>query len=441
MDPAVAAVAVAIFGYALVERRLWHTPISGAMVFTAAGLLASEQVTGLVNPAEAGHGAMIFLELTLAVVLFSDAMGANVGSWATEAPLPGRLLGLGLPLTMAVGWMLGWALFHDLGPWGAALLAAVLAPTDSALGLPVITDERVPRLIRHALNVEGGLNDGLVLPFVTIFLALAQEEENAAGSGYAVTVLLRALVASAAVGLALGAVGAVALRWSKNSGWSGRRWQSAALLALAVLAYVLADLIDGSGFIAAWVAGLAAGLVARESLSAALRLPEEAANLGVSVSFMLFGALFLAPALESATWTAVAYGLLSLTVIRMVPVALALSRSRLAPQTVAYVGWFGPRGLASIVFAGLVATSGLPEQGQIVPVVMLTVGMSVVLHGITAPSGARRYGRWYAGAVAHSPEIREAAPGAGGGGAGGGGAPPPPPGGRRGARRPVAGVG
>ncbi|WP_007510292.1 MULTISPECIES: cation:proton antiporter [Pseudofrankia] len=409
MDPAVAVVAAAMFAYALVERRLGQTPISGAMVFTAAGLLASEQVAGLITPSVASHGATIFLELTLAVVLFGDAMGANVGAWATEAPLPGRLLGLGLPLTMVAGWLLAWALFPGIGAWGAALLAAVLAPTDSALGLPVITDQRVPRLIRHALNVEGGLNDGLALPFVTIFLALAQEEQHAVGHGYAVSVLLRALLASGAIGMALGAGSAFALRWSMNKGWSDRRWRSVALLATATLAYVLADLIDGSGFIAAWVAGLVAGLTAHESLAAAQQMPEEAANLGVSVSFVLFGALFLAPALESVTWRAAAYGLLSLTVIRMVPVAISLCGSRLAPQTVAYVGWFGPRGLASIVFADLVATSGLPEQHQIVPVVMLTVGMSVVLHGVTAPSGARSYGRWYASAVARNRAIREAA--------------------------------
>jgi NhaP-type Na+/H+ or K+/H+ antiporter len=305
--------------------------------------------------------------------------------------------------------VLALALLPDAGLWGAALLAAVLAPTDSALGLPVITDPRVPALTRHALNVEGGLNDGLALPFVTIFLALALEEDGAVGGGHVAQVLLRSLVASGAIGVVVGAGGALALRWSTGKGWSARHWQSVALLAVAALAFVLADAIEGSGFIAAWVAGLAAGLASRGSLAAAQQTPEELANLGISVSFVLFGALFLAPALAAVRWPVVAYALGSLTVVRTAPVAVALLGSKLARPTVAYIGWFGPRGLASIVFADLVATSGLPEQGLIVPVVMLTVGLSVVLHGVTAPWGARRYGSWYAAAVTHDRGIREAA--------------------------------
>jgi NhaP-type Na+/H+ or K+/H+ antiporter len=409
MDDAIACVAVVLLVYAAVERRLRPTLVSGAMVFTALGLLASGQVTGLITPAHVGHGATAFLELTLVIVLFTDAMGVNASGWAVEAPLPARLLGAGLPLTMAAGWVVGWALFPAAGVWGAALLAAILAPTDSALGLPVISDERVPLLIRHALNVEGGLNDGLALPFVTIFLALALEEENAVGGGHIAQVLLRGLLASGAIGAAVGWGGTTLLRWSMRKGWSGRHWQSVALLAMAIASFAFADLIEGSGFIAAWTAGLAAGLASRGSLAEAQQTPEELASFGVSVSFVLFGALFLAPELGRVTWVMVGYALLSLTVIRMIPVAVSLLGSGLARQSVVYIGWFGPRGLASIVFADLVVTSGLPEQHLIVPVVMLTVGLSVVLHGVTASWGAKRYGRWYAAAVTRDPAIREAA--------------------------------
>lgn len=406
---AIAVVAMVLLGYAAVERRLRPTPVSAAMVFTAVGVLASAQVTGLITATDTGHWATGFLELTLVIVLFSDAMGANAAGWAVEAPLPARLLGAGLPLTMAAGWAVGLALFPAAGVWGAALLAAVLAPTDSALGLPVITDERVPRLIRHALNVEGGLNDGLALPFVTIFLALALEEEHAVGGGHVLAVLLRGLVASGAIGVAVGWAGTLLLRWSMGKGWSGRHWQSVALLAMAVLSFALADLIEGSGFIAAWAAGLAAGLASRGSLAEAQQAPEELASLGVSVSFVLFGALFLAPELDQVTWTTAGYALLSLTVIRMIPVGVSLLGSGLGWRTVAYIGWFGPRGLASIVFADLVAGGGLPEQHLIVPVVMLTVGLSVLLHGLTASWGAQRYGRWFAAAVTRDPGVREAA--------------------------------
>jgi sodium/hydrogen antiporter len=409
MEGAVAVVAAVLLAYAVVERRLRRTPISGALVFTGVGLLASEQASGLITPSGHGHAATASLELTLVIVLFTDAMAVSRARWATEAPLPGRLLGLGLPLTIVAGWVLAVALIPGLGIWEAALLAAVLAPTDSALGLAVITDQRAPRLVRHALNVEGGLNDGLALPFVTVFLALALEQEGAVGGGHVAQVFLRALLASGAIGVALGAGGVLVLRWSIRKGWSARHWQSVALLALATLAFVVADAIEGSGFIAAWMAGLAAGVTSRGTLTPAQQTPEELANLAISVSFVLFGALFLAPALAGASWQAVTYALLSLTVIRMVPVAVSLLGSRLARPTVAYIGWFGPRGLASIVFADMVATSGLPEQALIVQVVMLTVGLSVVLHGVTAPWGARRYGNWYANAAARDPGIREAA--------------------------------
>ena len=408
MDAAVTLVGATLLCYAVIEGLLQRTAISGAIVFTAVGLLASTQVTGLIDVSGTGHAATTFLGLTLVVVLFTDAMAVNVTRWSREAPLPGRLLGIGLPLTIAVGWILAAPLFPGIGVWGAALIAAVLAPTDSALGLPVITNRRVPRLISHALNVEGGLNDGLALPFVTVFLALALQEEGAVGGGHVLSVVLRAL-ASAAIGAAVGAAGTVLLRWSMHHGWSARHWRSVALLAMAVLAFALADQIEGSGFIAAWVAGLVAGLLSQGSLVEAQQTPEEVANLAISVSFVLFGALFLAPALEHATWSAVGYAVLSLTAIRMVPVAVSLLGAKLARPSIAYVGWFGPRGLASIVFADLVATSGLPKQSTIVTVVMLTVGLSVLVHGVTAQLGARRYGRWFARAIQVNPDLREGA--------------------------------
>ncbi len=409
MNAAIAVVAATLLSYAVVERFLRRTPVTGAIVFTAVGLLASGQVTGLITPSRDGPSATIVLELTLVIVLFTDAMAIHVSAWATQRPLPSRLLGIGLPLTIVMGWLLALPLIPGIGIAEAAVLAAVLAPTDSALGLPVITNEGVPLLIRNALNIEGGLNDGLVLPFVTIFLAVALEDENAVGSGNLLLVFLRAIVASAAIGAAIGLAGTLALRWSMARGWSGRHWRSVALLSMAALSFAVADAIDGSGFIAAWVAGFAAGSVSRGTLGQARQTPEELANIGTSVSFLLFGAVFLAPALANVTWQAAVYALLSLSVIRIVPVVVSLLGSGLAWQTAAYLGWFGPRGLASIVFADLVATSGLPKQGLIVNVVMLTVAMSVLLHGATAHWGAQRYATWFARAAARRPDLPEAA--------------------------------
>ena len=411
MSGVVAVVAVTLLAYALVERLLRRTPLSGAIVFTAVGLLASGQVAGLITPSHSGHAATLVLELTLVLVLFTDAMAIHVSAWGTERRLPGRLLGIGLPLTMAAGGIVAWPLIPGLGVAGAALLASVLAPTDSALGLPVITDGRVPLLIRHALNVEGGLNDGLALPFVTIFLAVALEEEGVVGGGHVVQVFLRAILASGGIGAAIGVAGSFALRWSMARGWSARHWRSVALLSMAALSFALADAIGGSGFIAAWVAGFSAGVASRGTLAEAQQTPEELANAGTSVSFALFGAVFLAPALGHVTWQAVAYAVLSLSLIRLVPVAVSLLGTGLAPPTVAYIGWFGPRGLASIVFVVLtVEGSKLPHSDSIVVAVVATITLSVYAHGLSSRPLTDRYSRWFAGHPRHDLPPMESVP-------------------------------
>lgn len=381
--------AAVLLAYAVVGRRLRSTPISGAIVFTAVGLLASDQGTGLISPSGHGHVAAAFLELTLVIVLFTDAMAVSGARWTTEAPLTTRLLGLGLPLTMVAGWVL--ALLPDAELWEAALLAAVLAPTDSALGL-----------------VEGGLNDGLALPLATIFLALALKEKGAVGGGHLAEVFLRALVASGAIGVVVGR----AARCCCAGRWAGLVGTALAVGGVAGhgrprlrarrrhRGQRLHRRLGGR-------AGRRPGLAGQPGRSPAD--PRRAGQPGDLGQLRAVRALFLAPALTEASWVAVAYALGSLTVVRMAPVAAALLASRLARPTVAYIGWFGPRGLASIVFADLVATSGLPEQGLIVTVVMLTVGLSVVLHGVTAPWGAQRYGNWFAAAVTHDPGTREAA--------------------------------
>jgi sodium/hydrogen antiporter len=373
MEGAVTVVAAVLLAYAVVERRLQPTPISGAMIFTAVGLLASEQGTGLITPSGHGHQAAAVLELTLVIVLFTDAMAISGVRWATEAPLPVRLLGLGLPLTMVAGWMLAVPLLPEAGLWGAALLAAVLAPTDSALGLPVITTDsalglpvitnpRVPHLIRHALNVEGGLNDGLALPFVTIFFG-----GGVGGGGRGRGRPRPRDVAARRGGLRRDWCRAGHGRGAGAAVVDGQRLVGTALAVGGLAGHGRARLRAGRRHrgqrLHRRLGGrLAAGRVSRGSLAAAQQTPEELANLGISVSFVLFGALFLAPALTEVSWSAVAYALGSLTVIRMVPVAVALLGSRLAPPTVVYIGWFGPRGLASIVFADMVATSGLPSS-------------------------------------------------------------------------------
>jgi NhaP-type Na+/H+ or K+/H+ antiporter len=325
-----------------------------------------------------------------------------------------RLLGLGLPLTMALGAIAAWLLLPGFTVWEFALIAVILAPTDAALGQPAIADPRVPLTVRQGLNVESGLNDGIALPFFVVLLAAAIGDTESAGPG---EVFLLALGLSTAVGVLVGYLGARLLASSTARGWVSEEWRRVPALMFAALGYVVTVSLDGSGFITAWVTGLTFGVVWRHRAPRAaaatagpesvIGLSEELGNLLASLSFFVFGAVLLGPALSAIDWRTVLYAILSLTVVRMAPVAVALIGSRFRPATVLYVGWFGPRGLASIVFALLLLEDGPPAAGLLVDVVALTVGLSVVLHGATAAWAASRYARWHAVAAAADPQLRE----------------------------------
>lgn len=409
MTASVVLVSGAVVAYSFVVRRLRTTPVTGPLLFTIVGLAVGSEGLGLITPQHDGRFGATLLEAALVLVLFSDAVAISGSSWLRDRFLPLRLLGIGLPLTILAGWALALILLPGLKLWEAALLGTILAPTDAVLGQAVVSDRRVPRLIRHGLNIESGLNDGLALPVLTIFLTLALGDLGVPGRVQPVLELLRAIVASGAIGLGIGWIVAHLLVWSDDRGWSDRHWRAIALLAVAGLSFVLADGVGGSGFIAAWVSGLTAGSVLGERRANAGRLAEEFADVGTMLSFLGFGALFLGSALRHASWMQLGYAALSLTVVRAVPVAASLLGTGLSRRSVLYLGWFGPRGLASVIFAGVIIEAELPAATPIVTTAMLTVGLSVVLHGVTAWWGAERYADWYEAEARVRPDLPEAA--------------------------------
>jgi sodium/hydrogen antiporter len=411
--PAVAAVTA---GYALVSRRLATTAVSGPMVFTGFGVALGPAGLGLIDLEHDSGAVLTLVEAALTLVLLTDAMTVRRRDLRVGGFLPGRLLGIGLPLTIGAGWLLAWPLLPGLTAWELALLGTILAPTDAALGRTAVTSPRVPPLVRSGLNVESGLNDGMALPFFVLFLAgvpgTHASEEGAAG------IFWRALVLSTVLGLAVGGIGGWLLGRSRLKGWIGRDWRQVFVLAVAAGSYTLAVVVDGSGFIAAWVAGFAFGVALRRSEAEPLAaedrvgdLAEQLAELLASLSFLLFGAVLLGPALQHLDWRIVTYAVLSLTVIRMLPVALSLAGSRLSPPTVAYIGWFGPRGLASVVFGLLVVEEHVPGVQLLGRVIAVTVALSVLLHGASAVLLSERYGAWHRKAAAARPDLREGAPG------------------------------
>jgi sodium/hydrogen antiporter len=345
----------------------------------------------LVDVEPSPHSTKIIAEVTLVWVLFADASRVRLSELREDLGPYVRLLAIGLPLTIGLGALTAISVLN-VSPWYGLLLGAALAPTDAALGAAVMSDRRVPYRVRQTLNVESGLNDGIATPVVTVALAAIAAEAGAApeGTGHA----LLGLLLGALAGIVLGALGGLLLRAARQRGWSSEEFSGPSVLALALLAYVLAVLIDANGFVAAFVAGSAFGAVTARGEEKEVYYVEQTCGLASMISWLLFGALAVPDIAADWSWRIVLYAVLSLTVIRMVPVAISLLGARMDRTTVFFIGWFGPRGLASIVFAliALEELQGVPGPlDQIVASSSLTVLLSVLLHGLTAQPLAARY--------------------------------------------------
>lgn len=390
-----ATLGLILLGFAAISGRIDGTSVTAAMVFTAAGLLVGVDALGIVDPAATGIEVKLLAEATLTVVLFSDASRIDLRTLRGELSVPVRLLGIGLPLTLVTGFVASMALFGALAWPEALLLAVILAPTDAALGQAVVTLTRLPSRVRQSLNVESGLNDGICVPLFFIVLAVAQAEETAAGWGDGLELVAEKIGYGVVGGVVAGIAAAAVVVQAGGRRFVDSAWLQIVPLAGAALAFGLAEAIGGSGFIAAFVGGGVFGGLRRKRGGEVSYLIEQAGALLGALTFVIFGAVLLGPALGELTWEIALYAVLSLTLVRMVPVGIALFGTGARPPTVGFLGWFGPRGLASIVFALLlVEEGGLPHDSLILTVVFVTVGFSVVAHGITAAPLARRYANW-----------------------------------------------
>jgi NhaP-type Na+/H+ or K+/H+ antiporter len=335
-------------------------------------------------------------EATLALVLFSDASRIKMSALRREYVVPLRLLAVGLPLTIALGSVLAAVTFDQFTLTEALVLAVLLAPTDAALGQSVVTEPRLPSRIRQGLNVESGLNDGICVPLLFIVLAAADVESNVTSAHRALTIVVEELGYGIIAGVAAGLLVACIVKTAGSRRLITDSWLQVIPLAGAALAYGLAAALGGSGFIAAFVAGALFGALVSDESETAARLNEEIGELLSGVTFVVFGAVLLGPALAELSWRVALYGVLSLTLARMLPVAIAMVRSGARLPTIGFLGWFGPRGLASIVFAVIVVEEAhLPQTATILVATYVTVGLSVLAHGVTAAPLADRYARWY----------------------------------------------
>jgi NhaP-type Na+/H+ or K+/H+ antiporter len=391
MDDAIVILAIA-FLFSLLSRRLQRWQVSAPMVFLAAGVLLGPDVAGLIDADFQEEVVLLIAEAALVIVLFTDAQRIDV----TEiGSLPGRLLGLGLPLTIVAGGAVALAMLSGLEVWEAGIIAVLLAPTDSSLGEVVISNRRVPVRIRQALNVEGGLNDGIAVPILFLLLAIGGATQEITGGSAWVEFALKQIGIGAGIGLAAGLGGGLLWREAKRRDWALAEYRQLAVPALALLAFVSADQLGGSGFIAAFAAGLVFGHLDTEPEERDLDFAVDAGQVLSLAVFFVFGAVIVVGAFGDLTWQIGLYAVLSLTLIRMVPVAIAMIGTGLDRVSVAFLGWFGPRGLASIILV-LVIIEQEAELGSfdlVVTVIAVTVTLSVFAHGISAGPLSERYGR------------------------------------------------
>ena len=398
-EATIIAVTALLFGWAVLSGRLARSDVTGPLLFVLVGLIGSWASLDFASIDVGTSTVHRVAELTLALVLFADAARLDVAGLRREIGVPARLLLVGLPLTVLAGWGVGELLLGGLPAVLVLLLAASLAPTDAALSATVIADRRVPAAVRRALNVESGLNDGIITPVVTLCLAVAVAEQGTVDVGSAVGEGVVELVIGVAVGAVVGLGGGWALRTGDSRGWIEPGGRRIAVLALALAAFFVAQAAGGNAFIAAFVAGIGFASVARtDRLRRAPELTELGGELAALVVWFIFGATLAAPALESISWSTAGVVMASLTVVRMAPVAVALA-GRGGWPTVAFVGWFGPRGLASVVFALLTLESlgeGDAQAALVVDVVALTVLVSVVAHGVSARPLSARFAAWSA---------------------------------------------
>ena len=397
-----------VFLYSLVSKRIDGTLVTAPMLFTAAGAVAFALPQGMRELVLDRNGFLLVAEIGLVLTLFSDASRVTLSALSGNRNLPVRLLSSGMLLTILLGLVAALLVLDGITVWEAGILAAILAPTDAGLGTVIVNSERVPARIRQALNVEAGLNDGLAVPFLMLFIALAAQTSEGAHTVLG-RFLLEQLGYGTLIGLGVGAAGGWLLDAASRRDWMAAPMAQLGLVALPLLCMLLSEETGASMFIAAFVGGLAVQIRFRNAGKHSIEFTEEWGQLFDFFVFFLFG---LVVARDAAQFSAAhfVYAALSLTVVRVAPVALALVGTRLAPATVLFVGWFGPRGLASIVL-GLVyldAAGAGSSTETIRLTVIATVLVSIVAHGVTAMPGIGWYSRALARMPADAAERQEA---------------------------------
>jgi NhaP-type Na+/H+ or K+/H+ antiporter len=389
---ALVAVMLVFFVWALVAGRLsrWSVTAPLAMVIVGIALTAGSDPVFVINLETASAESGV--EIALALLLFLDATEIQLAAFRRHRMIILRLLGIALPLSLGLAWLVGWGFFPGENFWVLAVLATVVVPVDHAPAAPAMRDQRIPASVRDSLNVESGLNDGLVAPLFLFCLAAATAGAVDDSAAAALVVALPAVLIAVLAGAGVGVLGAEVMIRAFRSGWTEPSSLRLGVLAMPLMAYGTAMLLSGNGFIAAFVAGICFGRATRRLPPDALHLTEDVSTMFTLILWFIFGQVINTTLAEDGLWVYVPYAVLALTIVRMVPVGISLIGSGVSRRDAVVLGWLGPRGLASIVF-GLLAYIGLasPQNDTVANVMVATVALSVVCHGLTV----RLLGAWY----------------------------------------------
>jgi NhaP-type Na+/H+ or K+/H+ antiporter len=379
-----AILALFVFIYSLVAGRFERSMISGPMIFVVVGFLVGPSALGWLDGDATNNDLRVMADLTLALILFIDAANADMSVLKRQFRIPSRMLLLGLPGAIILGFGFAALIFDGLSLYEAAILGTMLAATDAALGKAVITNKAVPSRIREGLNIESGLNDGICVPILLFFIALSVSGEDGGHSTSALTLVAEEIGIGMAVGLGLALFGSTLMSWCFKQGWVTDIWMQVTVVGLAIASFSIAQSLHGSGYIAAFTGGLLFGFIAKDTTHKLVLAAEGVGETLALVTWFMFGSLVIGQSFSSFSWEVVVYALLSLTVIRIVPIFLSLTGSGESISSKMFLGWFGPRGLASIVFAIIVINANVPQSEFISMVVVCTVFLSLIAHGVSA---------------------------------------------------------
>ncbi len=378
--------------YSLVAGKVEKKPISSSMVFLFVGLLMGPLMLQLFKFQFEIEDYKVLAEFALALVLFTDASRANLKILRNNITIPYHLLLVGLPITIVLGVLMGKLIFPEMSWIELGILSTVLAPTDAALGEPVVNNKIVPSKIREGINVESGLNDGICVPILLLLFAMHTFDVNEHVTlGFTLSLFVKEIGIGLLVGVLVVYLGGSLIKYGLPRHWVESSWKPSVIIIMALTCFSLAQAIGGSGFIAAFIGGIIFNKISKDSKVEMLVGALGVGKILNAMVWIIFGSVVTARIIPLITLPIILYALASLTAIRIIPVILCLSTNKISHYSKFFIAWFGPRGLASIVFGAMVLEEHIPHGTTIVVTTCCTILLSVFAHGISAEPMTRFY--------------------------------------------------